>query len=97
MLAALVIAIVLILMRRRRPSAHAERQSILAGIVLPNEDIRNFFLAHGMPAELGAAGAEMPAQDLANVNIDRLRELRRTDNHLAKWYMHKVDGVYYFI
>jgi hypothetical protein len=69
-------------------------RNTLAGVVLPNEEIRTFFLEHGMPPELGVAGTTMKPQDLGHVNVDEMNEQVKTSVALAPNYFRKFDRIY---
>lgn len=69
-------------------------RNTLAGVVLPNEEMRTFFLAHGMPPALGDAGTRMKPQDLGHVNIDEMREQVKTSVAIAPNYFRKFDRLY---
>ena len=69
-------------------------KDILAAVVLPNEEIRNFFLDHGMPPELAEAGKIMPPQDLGNINSDETMASRRIVAAINKNYPRKASKLY---
>ena len=51
-------------------------KNILAGAVFANEDMRNFFSRHGMPASFDAAAADAKPQSLDAVDIDQINEVK---------------------
>lgn len=68
--------------------------STLSGLVLPTPDIRAYFVAHGMPQTLAAAGEAMPPQDLGNVNLVRLRQEQKIVFKIDPDFIIKTDRIY---
>ena len=59
--------------RMRHP---VNARNILAGAVFANEDMRDFFSRHGMPASFDVAAAEAKPQSLDAVDIDQMNEVK---------------------
>jgi hypothetical protein len=78
---------------------HVNADNILAGAVLPNEEMRNYFLDHGMPASFAALGSNIRPRDLDDIDIDELRATLAKIKQLPstpeeKEFMNKIDSVY---
>jgi hypothetical protein len=73
-------------------------KNILAGAVLPNENMRDFFFKHGMPTAFEAAAAEAKPQSLDAADIDEMREVeKKALAGLApedKQFFGEIGGVY---
>jgi hypothetical protein len=69
-------------------------RNILAGAVLPNEEMRNFYLKHGMPPELAEAGKKMKAQNLSDVNIAETAKQGDIVDKVAPNFVRKSDKIY---
>ena len=59
--------------RMRHP---VNARNILAGAVFANEDMRDFFSRHGMPASFDVAAAKAKPQSLDAVDIDQMNEVK---------------------
>jgi hypothetical protein len=68
--------------------------NILAGVVLPDEGIRTYFVRHGMPNELALAGREMKRQDLGDVNYPDLQKSGDIIRSLAPSFIGRSDRIY---
>lgn len=52
-------------------------ENIMAGAVIPNAEVRNYFAENGMPARLQALGDVAAPQDLANIDLTELKRIGR--------------------
>jgi hypothetical protein len=87
--------------RMRHP---VNARNILAGAVFANENMRDFFSSHGMPASFDAAAAAAKPQSLDAVDIDEVNEVKKkmASAELGaeeKKFLGGVGGVYamYFL
>jgi hypothetical protein len=69
-------------------------ENILAGAVLPNPDMRSFFIQRGLNPELQGAAAKLQPQDLAHVDIYKIMAEEQEYQKLYRPFVHNVDGVY---
>jgi hypothetical protein len=91
-----LLAVVFILQSVSASHRHRISEShILAGVVLPNPKINQYFLNHGMPAALSQAGKTMQVQPLGRVKLSQLAPQVLTVNQLGTNFVRKVDKLYY--
>ncbi len=74
-------------------------KNILVGAVFANEDMRRFFLSHGMPTAFDAAGARMKPQALDAVDFEEMTRVRNlldvaAENPENEAFIGRVGGLY---
>jgi hypothetical protein len=77
---------------KMRHAANAE--NILVGIVLPNPEIRQFFVDNGMSPQLAKAGAGLPEQDLSRVGYQEMYDIQAGLRQLYLPFLPQFDGIY---